>query len=96
MLGGMRALPRRRLDAREAMVRASRRLLAPGKPEAWLQHVFTHFSLELHLQLYSGGDWDSLAADEGEWWPVERIGEAGLPTLFAKAARLAVAGREEE
>jgi hypothetical protein len=23
---------------------------------------------------------------EGIWWPVERIGEAGLPTLFAKLA----------
>jgi A/G-specific adenine glycosylase len=28
---------------------------------------------------------------EGEWWPVARIEEAGLPTLFAKAARLALA-----
>ena len=21
----------------------------------------------------------------GEWWPIDRIGEAGLPTLFARA-----------
>jgi A/G-specific adenine glycosylase len=55
--------------------------------------VFTHFSLELHLALYSGRDWASLRADEGEWWPIDRLEEAGLPTLFAKAARIAIAGR---
>jgi A/G-specific adenine glycosylase len=27
---------------------------------------------------------------EGQWWPVERIAEAGLATLFAKAAALAL------
>ena len=30
---------------------------------------------------------------EGIWWPVERIGEAGLPTLFAKLRRAALAWR---
>jgi A/G-specific adenine glycosylase len=25
----------------------------------------------------------------GEWWPVERLGDAGLPTVFRKAAALA-------
>ncbi|MEC8772244.1 MAG: A/G-specific adenine glycosylase, partial [Pseudomonadota bacterium] len=29
---------------------------------------------------------------EGEWWPIDRINDAGLPTLFAKAARLVLAG----
>jgi A/G-specific adenine glycosylase len=28
---------------------------------------------------------------KGQWWPTERLGEAGLATLFAKAARLALA-----
>ncbi len=60
-----------------------------------MSHTFTHFSLALHLALYSGDECDSLAASEGEWWPVDRIGDAGLPTLFAKAARLALAAREE-
>jgi A/G-specific adenine glycosylase len=27
---------------------------------------------------------------EGEWWPIARLDEAGLPTVFAKAARLAI------
>ena len=31
---------------------------------------------------------------EGIWWPVERIGEAGLPTLFAKLAARGAAWRE--
>ena len=39
--------------------------------------------------LFSGNEVSRL--DEGEWWPLARIDEAGLPTLFAKAARLALA-----
>jgi len=31
---------------------------------------------------------------EGEWWPVARIEEAGLPTAFAKAARRGLAWRQ--
>ena len=49
-------------------------------------HTFTHFHLDLQLMLYSGNDWARLDAQDGEWWPVGRIGEAGLPSLFAKAA----------
>jgi len=30
----------------------------------------------------------------GEWWPIERIDAAGLPTVFAKAAALAIGQRE--
>lgn len=59
-------------------------------------HTFTHFSLELHLQVYSGGDLASLQESEGEWWPLARIEQAGLPTLFAKAARLAMGLKGEE
>ena len=63
-------------------------------------HVFTHFSLRLELAVYSpvdspvdlGADWDSLPGDAeaggGRWWPLARLAEAGLPTLYAKAARL--------
>jgi A/G-specific adenine glycosylase len=54
-----------------------------------ISHVFTHFSLEM----------DVLCAEaprraEGIWWPVERIAEAGLPTLFAKAAARGAAWSE--
>ena len=39
--------------------------------------------------LYSGSDWARFAALPGEWWPLDELDAAGLPTLFAKAARLA-------
>jgi A/G-specific adenine glycosylase len=31
---------------------------------------------------------------EGEWWPIAGIGEAGLPTLFARAVSRAIAASE--
>jgi A/G-specific adenine glycosylase len=55
-----------------------------------VRHSFTHFDLDLQLMVYSGPDWDSLVPNEGEWWAIDRLDEAGLPTLFAKAARLAL------
>ena len=95
MLGGMRGLPDDGWNARGD---------GAGEPPLageWLaggaiQHVFTHFALHLHLALYSGDDWVSLEATAGEWWPLDRIGEAGLPTLYAKAARLALAQRGDD
>ena len=47
-----------------------------------VDHVFTHFALTMRLHLRRRRS----ARPEGIWWPVERIGEAGLPTLFAKLA----------
>ena len=44
-------------------------------------HVFTHFELRMRLLCAETGQ-----RSDGIWWPVERIGEAGLPTLFAKLA----------
>ena len=57
-----------------------------------VRHTFTHFVIELSVLRLESAQETGLA--QGEWWPVERIGEAGLPTLFAKAARLAIAARE--
>jgi A/G-specific adenine glycosylase len=54
-----------------------------------VEHVFTHFSLTMTLRCAEGR-----ADREGLWWPVERIGEAGLPTLFAKLAERGLAWRE--
>ena len=56
-----------------------------------VRHAFTHFELELSVALYDGHAAEDLAG--GEWWPVSDIEQAGLPTLFAKAARLALASR---
>ncbi|QEA15046.1 A/G-specific adenine glycosylase [Novosphingobium ginsenosidimutans] len=93
MLGGMRALPD---DGWAARSDGCGEGPLPGEWRAGgvVRHAFTHFDLDLQLMLYSGGDLDRLASDNGEWWPLDRIDEAGLPTLFAKAARLALAERE--
>ena len=93
MLGGMRALPGDDWAARRDGCGAAP-LPGPWLAGGAVSHVFTHFSLALNLQLYSGDDWASLAGDEGEWWPLDRIDDAGLPTLFAKAARLALASHD--
>jgi A/G-specific adenine glycosylase len=64
---------------------------APPAPADWreagaVDHVFTHFALTMRL-LCAAAE----TRQDGLWWPVERLGEAGLPTLFAK---LAARGRE--
>lgn len=83
LLGGMRALPSSDWSATPEWT--------PPVEAAWtslaepVRHVFTHFSLALALHrahLDAGVE----PAGAGEWWPVERIGEAGLPTLFVRAA----------
>ena len=77
MLRGMRALPG---DGWSAQGDGSGGL--EGERLGIVRHGFTHFDLELAV--------DRLAepVGEGEWWPLDRLTEAGLPTLFAKAARL--------
>jgi A/G-specific adenine glycosylase len=88
MLGGMRALPD---DGWRAGADGSGEAPLPGQWRAGgvVRHGFTHFDLELGLAIYAGEAFEELVG--GEWWPVDAIEEAGLPTLFAKAARLAVA-----
>lgn len=86
MLGGMRALPD---DGWSARADGSEDAPLPGVWRAGgvVRHGFTHFDLELGLAIYAGNKWNGL--EDGEWWPVADLEEAGLPTLFAKAARLA-------
>jgi A/G-specific adenine glycosylase len=91
MLGGMRALPD---DGWSAAGDGSG---DPPVDGAWeeagmVRHTFTHFVIELRVLRLESAQESGLA--QGEWWPVERIDEAGLPTLFAKAAGLAIAARE--
>ena len=84
MLGGMRALPDDGWSARSDGF-AEREVLSLGL----VRHGFSHFNLE--LSVVRGIE----PLDSGEWWPLERLSEAGLPTLFAKAARLAIAQRAD-
>ncbi|MFN3518194.1 MAG: A/G-specific adenine glycosylase [Sphingomonas sp.] len=84
LLGGMRALPTGPWEDSQPGL--------SGAPVAadWLMlnqsvaHGFTHFTLELALAV-ARLDAHSASAD-GEWWPVDELAGAGLPTVFAKAA----------
>jgi A/G-specific adenine glycosylase len=81
LLGGMLALPEERPAE------------AAWREAGAVDHVFTHFSLTMQLRC-AEGEVDGTDGFDGQWWPVERIGEAGLPALFAKLARRGLAWRE--
>lgn len=95
MLGGMRALPDDGWVAR-ADGSGEGPLQGPWENAGRVSHVFTHFALELSLSVYLGERFEALEGSAGEWWPLDRLDEAGLPTLFAKAARLALAAERED
>ena len=84
LLGGMLALP---TDA-------------PPVDAAWedagaVEHVFTHFALDMRLLRATAEDPpEGIDRCDGLWWPIDRIGEAGLPTLFAKLAARGVAAEQ--
>ena len=80
MLGGMRALPDDGWSAG-----GDGTYTGEGELLGMVRHTFTHFALELDVRRHD------LGTVEGEWWPVADIENAGLPTLFAKAARLGIA-----
>ena len=75
LLGGMAALPSN--DWSEAHGRTA-------NPIATIRHVFTHFALELDVICSAETHGD------GWWQPIERLHEAGLPSLFQKAANAAL------
>jgi len=81
LLGGMVALPGPDWSSEGA---------ADG-PQAIgvVRHTFTHFALELHI---------ARAAEpigDGWWQPLERITDAGLPTLYRRAAEIALGADDE-
>jgi A/G-specific adenine glycosylase len=72
LLGGMAALPGHAWGEEEAP--------PPGPELARVRYVFTHFALQLSVVA-------SHATEEEGWWqPLDRLDEAGLPTLYRKAA----------
>lgn len=78
LLGGMAALPGPDWSD------------APTDPKEALgsvRHVFTHFSLDLAIVARRD------PSEEGWWQPLDRLGEAGLPTLYARAAEVALSVR---
>ncbi len=50
-------------------------------------HVFTHFRLELSVVA------ESEPTGEGWWQPLDELDEAGLPTLYRRAAESVLASR---
>ncbi len=95
MLGGMAGLPGTAWDARGGAEGGE-----PPVAGAWtalntgIEHVFTHFRLTLTIErLLVGQSVEPKSA--GQWWPLARLDEAGLPTVFAKAAR-AVMGHDDD
>ncbi len=77
LLGGMAALPGSEWSA------------WPPRPSpsafGTVRHVFTHFALDLSIERRG-------EAPSGGWWqPLDRLGEAGLPSLYRRAAQLALA-----
>lgn len=56
-----------------------------GEPLGIVRHGFTHFDLALAVEAIAQ------PLGEGEWWAIDRLDEAGLPTLYAKAAQRAIA-----
>ncbi len=86
MLGGMRALPDDGWSARGDGL-GEPPLAGDWESAGMVRHTFTHFALELSVQVQRDA---AQPNGEGEWWSLDMLDEAGLPTLFAKAARLAV------
>ena len=91
MLGGMKALPD---DGWSASADGHGNPPLPGEWRAGgvVRHTFTHAVLELGVVTRT--DCDRPPPGEGAWWPVAALEQAGLPTLFAKAARLVLARDE--
>ncbi len=87
MLGGMRALPDDGWSARNDG-HGDPPLAGMWQAAGVVRHSFTHFDLELSVALYAGTACD---LRDGEWWPLDQLEQAGLPTLFTKAAQLVLA-----
>jgi len=85
LLGGMRGLPTGPWQADDPGLAG-----APADVQ-WRdvgtgRHVFTHFALDYSVVAACV----STRSNAGEWWPIAELETAGLPTLFARAARLAL------
>jgi A/G-specific adenine glycosylase len=78
MLGGMAALPGPEWSETPP----------EGPAIATVSHGFTHFTLDLHIASRA----DSIG--EGWWQPIDRLAEAGLPTLYARAAQAVLARKD--
>jgi A/G-specific adenine glycosylase len=92
LLGGMRALPGGGWgETAESAPPAE----ADWRPIGTVEHVFTHFSLSLDVLAARLPGRPATVPAGARWWPLETIEQAGLPTLYARAALLGRALTEE-
>jgi A/G-specific adenine glycosylase len=77
MLGGMAALPGPEWQDSPTDTAAI----------AQVRHVFTHFTLDLAVVP------EATPKGEGWWQPIDRLAEAGLPTLYRRAIDAVLASR---
>jgi len=93
MLGGMHEVPATPWDSKTGW-RADPDDHEPVAGAVWLalpgivRHGFTHYDLE--LAVLAARLRDQPAVPGGEWWPLDRLDDAALPTLMAKVVRHAL------
>ena len=80
LLGGMRALPTGPWADSDPGTEGAP-FSADWRAIGLVRHGFTHFDLACTVMVADAGD----DVAQGEWWPVAKIADAGLPTLFARA-----------
>ena len=89
LLGGMRALPTGPWSDMPPGLADAPAAAAWHTLDETVAHGFTHFELQLTLATARASAHEpppSQGEQAGEWWPIDRLGEAGLPTVFAKGA----------
>ena len=82
LLGGMRALPTGPWSDTPPGLTDAPAVADWQWHEPGVTHVFTHFRLDLRLAS-ARIDGQEVA---GDWWPIDDLDSAGLPTVFLKAA----------
>lgn len=93
MLGGMHEVPATPWDSKAGWA-ADPGLHVPLEAAAWrtlpgvVRHGFTHFDLELEVRAARLPGEPEVAG--AEWWPLDRLDAAALPTLMAKVVRHAL------
>ena len=90
MLGGMRALPTGPWESGDPGL-AGAPCIEAWRPAGAGRHVFTHFALDYTVLAARAEN----RSAEGEWWPIDAIERAGLPSLFARAATIGRAAFQE-
>jgi A/G-specific adenine glycosylase len=97
LLGGMRALPSSEwVRQSEGGEPSDGHAPLPGDwhDAGSVTHIFTHFALTLNIRALhlKRGCKPQL---DGEWWDVKHLNDAGLPSLFVKAAQRAMSWETE-